>query len=278
VRFFYPHIPIRLLIGGRVQPRLLEELKRVSNVEMAAVPAANYGWGFIKLEPLFQERPARFLVLDSDTILIGPVLEVAKECHSEFIVDEENQTVVDTKRLYYDWEKIKEIDPTATQPEFVFNSGQWFGSSNLLRREDFACWIEWSMPRRLRYPHAFMPGEQGILNYVVNNKARSCRGTVATRKILRWPGHDLTDVKLSAVMRGKVSPYREIVHWAGFKAPRLESLPRADLLLHFERLYYEQHGGGERLRLARAKRYAREYRARRFAIKLKQRLRRMMRR
>jgi hypothetical protein len=276
VRFFYPHIPIRLLIGGRVRPRLLEELKRVSNVEMAAVPAADYGWGFIKLEPLFQNHHERFLMLDSDTILIGPVLEVAEQCHSEFIVDEENQSAAATKRLYYDWERINKIDPRARPPEFVFNSGQWFGSSNLLRREDFALWIDWSMPRRLRYPQAFMPGEQGILNYVLNDKVRFCRGSVARRKILRWPGHDLTDIELSAIICGKLSPYREIVHWAGFKAPRLESLPRADLLLHFERLYYEQHGGGERLRIARARRFALEYRAHRFAIKVKQRLQRAM--
>ena len=278
IRFFYPNIPIRLLLGGAMRPRFLDELKCMYNVETAAVSPGNYGWGFIKLEPLFQEQPERFLVLDSDTVLIGPVLEVAEECHSEFIVDEENQSAADTKRLYYDWEKIKKIDPRAMPPDFVFNSGQWFGSSNLLAREDFVTWLDWSMPRSLRYPHAFMPGEQGILNYVLNNKAQSCRGAVARRKILRWPGHDLTDIKLPAIMRGKDSPYRYIIHWAGFKAPRLESLPRADILIHFERLYYENHGGGERLRLARARRYALEYRARHFKVKFRQRLQRLKRR
>jgi hypothetical protein len=77
------------------------------------------------------------------------------------------------------------------------------------------------------------------------------------------------------LMRGRESPYRQVMHWAGFKAPRLESLPRADLLIHFERLFYENHGGGERLRLSRARRYALEYRVRRMGIKVRQRLLRL---
>jgi hypothetical protein len=238
VRFFYPEIPIRLLIGGRVPLRVLKELKRLLNVEVAAVSAGDYGWGFIKLEPLFQERPERFLVLDSDTILVGPVLEVAKECHTDFIVVEESQNAADTKRLYYDWEKLKEIDPGATPPDFVFNSGQWFGSSNLLTREDFAPWLDWTMPRKLRYPHAFMPGDQGVLNYVLNNKARLCRGMVARRKIMRWPGNSMDGLNVESVSKGTAPPL--VVHWAGMKKTFLRNMVGADLLLFFEKFYYQR--------------------------------------
>lgn len=272
VRFFYPHIPVRLLVGGRVRPKFLEELKRVSNVEMAAVPPAHYGWGFIKLEPLFQDHPERFLMLDSDTILLGPVLHAADSHESDFIVDCEGQTDARAKEIYFNWELGEQNGFGMAQPDFLFNTGQWFARSRVLSRPDFDPWIRWSLPRRLARPDLFKNGEQGLLNLVVNEQYQKGSITVTRVPLMRWPGFDVTDIKLPEVMRGHRSPYRQIMHWAGFKGPRLESLPRADLLIHFERLYYETHGGGERLRLFRARRYAVEYRARQFVTKARQRL------
>ncbi|PYJ44919.1 MAG: hypothetical protein DME85_14100 [Verrucomicrobia bacterium] len=278
IRFFYPNIPIRLLLGGAMRPRFLDELKCMYNVETAAVSPGNYGWGFIKLEPLFQDRPERFLILDSDTVLLGPVLETANNHQTDFIVDFEQQTDSRAKEIYFNWEIGEQSGFGMAQPDFLFNTGQWFACSRVLRRADFDPWIRWSLPPRLTRPDLFKNGEQGILNFVVNEQYQKGSITVTRVPLMRWPGFDVTDIKLPEVTRGHESPYRQVMHWAGFKAPRFESLPRSDLLIHFERLYYEDHGGGgERLRLARARRYAREYRTRRFAIKLKQRLQRVMR-
>lgn len=272
IRFFYPDIPIRLLIGGRIRSALLEELKRDWGVEISVVPPANYGWGFIKLEPLFFNQPERFLILDSDTIFIGAVLDVAIQSEADFVVDDEVQSEEDTRRLYYDWKSVRTIDPSALPPEFVFNSGQWFGTSGVLQRRDFSNWVQWDWPRTLKYPDIFMPGEQGILNYVLNQQARLGKLMVDRLKLMRWPGHDLSDIDLSAVRRGKCSPYPQVIHWAGVKAPRLEMLPRSDLLLYFERLYYDRNGGGEKLRITRARKYEVEYRIRQFTVKVRQRL------
>jgi hypothetical protein len=272
VRFVYPNVPIRLLIGGRVGSGFLNELHRSWGVEVAAVTPGNYGWGFVKLEPLFGKAGERFLVLDSDTVLVGPVLQLFDECSVPFLVDDESQTEEDTKRLYYDWEKFRSIDPEGSRPRFVFNSGQWFGTSGFLQRDDFSPWINWEMPRTLRHPEIFMPGDQGVLNYVLNKKARLVESAVVRRKIMRWPGHSLDDLNLAEIARGKESPFLQIVHWAGFKAPRLESLPRADLLIFFEKCYYSQQGAkGERLRLRRAGRGALQYNVRKLRTKLWQR-------
>ncbi len=272
VRHVYPDVPLRLLLGGPVRLSLLDELKSVWNVGVATVPQGDYGWGFIKLEPLFQERRERFLVLDSDTALLGPVLSEDDDASATFLVDDETQSDADQRRLYYDWEKVRTVDPTSRRPQFVFNSGQWIGSSGSLRRDDFARWIHWDMPRTLRHPEVFMPGDQGILNYVLNQKVRFDGLRVARKKIMRWPGHDVSDLDSIAIARGQQSPHRTIMHWAGFKAPRLESLPRADLLLDFERLYYERHVGGERLRRARAWRAGLEFRMRELRVRMKLRM------
>lgn len=261
VRFFYPDVPIRLLLGGKIHPASLEEVKSLWNVEVAAVPTGEYGWGFIKLEPLLQTNGRRFLVLDSDTMLLGPVLASLANETSDFIVDAEHVSDEHAKQIYYDWDGLQQIDPAAQRPVFLFNTGQWCGRTGVLTRADFGHWVEWSLPRRLTRPDLFKNGEQGLLNYVVNEKARAGSLSVSRVPLMRWPGHDLSDIDLAKVARGADSPYRQIVHWAGFKAARLETLPRADLLLHFERLYYQRHGG-ERLRLARARRCAWEYRGR----------------
>jgi hypothetical protein len=111
VRYFYPEIPIEFLWGW-LQRGLADELQKHWNVETADLPIrGDYGWGFVKLEALFAPRNERFLVLDSDTVLAGPVLALWNENAAPFLVDDQKQSGDDTKRLYYDWEKVRTLDP-----------------------------------------------------------------------------------------------------------------------------------------------------------------------
>jgi hypothetical protein len=248
VRYFYPHSPVRLLVSGRLQHGLTEELGRYWNVRVADLPGkSEYGWGFVKLEPLFGSPGERFLVLDSDTVLSGPVLDVWNDSRAPFLVDDEKQSEADTKRLYYDWEKVRLIDPCAQPPQFVFNSGQWFGTAGVLTRKDFAPWLAWTMPRRTIPPGHFMNGEQGILNYVFNRRVALEGLQVERRQIMRWPGHSMEGLDAETVSR-KAAPHR-IVHWAGLKKARQRDMVGADLLAYFEKVYYERlpAGGARRL-------------------------------
>jgi len=242
IRYFYPDIPIRLLAGGPLQPDLVRELRVYWNVEIADLPAGNYGWGFVKLEPLFGSRGERFLVLDSDTVITGPVLKIWRSSSVPFLVDDEVQSEANTKRLYYDWEKLYEIDPRARSPEFVFNSGQWFGTKGILNRSDFESWVEFSMPRQLRHPKPFMPGDQGILNYVLNQKAALEGLAVERQPIMRWPGNSMDDLDAEIVSKRMAPPL--IIHWAGMKKFRLRNMIGADILLYFEKYYYSRVPAG----------------------------------
>src|SRR5258708_7610498 len=144
VRRCYPDICIRVLPGGPLQRGLARELQRYWNVEVAPLPTRDYGWGFVKLEPLFGAPGARFLVLDSDTVLTGPVRDAGGNPAAAFLVDEEKRTEAEPGRLSYDWKKGSGVDRAARPPQFVFNSGQWFGTSGVLTRDDFAPWLEWT--------------------------------------------------------------------------------------------------------------------------------------
>jgi hypothetical protein len=203
----------------------------------------------VKLEPLFGPPGERFLVLDSDTALTGPVLDLRTASDGPFVVDEETQSDADIKRLYYDWENLRRIDREAAAPRFVFNSGQWFGTAGVLTRDDFAPWVEWTVPRRLRHPEYFMPGDQGILNYVLNQKlATGLR--VGCRKIMRWPGHGMQGLSAEDVSRRVAVPL--VVHWAGMKKLRQQDMVGSDLLAYFEAQYYSRIPAGRLLRPWRA--------------------------
>ena len=152
-------------------------------------------------------------------------------------MDDETQSDEDVRRLYYDWPRVRSFDEAARAPEFVFNSGQWFGTAGVLTRDDFAPWIEWSMPRRLRHPDCFMPGDQGVLNYVLNRKALDGL-QVERRKIMCWPGHSMRGLSAEAVARREADSL--IVHWAGMKRLWQRDMVGSDLLAYFEDAYYRR--------------------------------------
>jgi hypothetical protein len=247
IRYFYPEIPIRILASGTIRRGLLEELRQYWGVTLADIPAGDYGWGFVKLEALFGPRGERFLVLDSDTVLTGPVLDSWMDSDAPFLVDNEEQPESAKKQLYYDWCKVHEIDATARPPQFVFNSGQWRGTAGILTRDDFAPWLDWTFPRRLRHPECFMCGDQGLFNYVLNQKVMLDGLRVECRPIMRWPGRESQRLDAKHVATKVAEPL--IVHWAGLKKARLSQMNGFGLLAFFEKIYYRRLPGGAARRI-----------------------------
>ena len=236
MRQFCPDTPIKLLIGGRLQRGLAEELSWYWDVQPAEFEKRDYGWGFVKLEPLFGLPGEKFLMLDSDTALTGPIFNELRDSSAPFIVDNEEYDPERIPTRYYDWRKVREIDPAAQPPNFVFNSGQWVGTAGLLDRADFDPWVEWTFPRKLRHPTCFFPGEQGILNYVLVQKSMTEGLKVDRREIMVWPGNGMGGLTSALVAQG-TAPAR-IVHWAGVKKFRFSEIIGADLLEYFEMLYF----------------------------------------
>jgi hypothetical protein len=247
VRYFYPEIPIRLLAGGPLQRGLEEELRRYWDVAIADFPRRDYGWGFVKLEPLFRPPGERFLILDSDTVMTGPVLELADGRDEDLIVDDEVQSPERAKAIYYDWVKAAEEGSPIRNPAFLFNTGQWFGKSGILSREDFSGLVEWGFPPRLTNPRVFKNGDQGILNFVVNEQARLGKLRVARVPLMRWPGHGMQGLDADKVAKRAAAPL--VVHWAGMKKARQRDMVGADLLAHFENNYYKRLPAGRARRI-----------------------------
>jgi hypothetical protein len=255
IRHFHPQATIKILAGSPLPRKFIHEVQHHWGVTMHPLPVGDYGWGFVKLEPLFGDTTENFLVLDADTVLTGPVLRnledrFAAPDNPQFIVDKEDQPEAEVHRLYYDWKRVSTVDPTSSRPAFVFNSGQWAGRSGVLKRSDFDSWLEWTFPRRLKHPDLFMPGDQGVLNYVLNRKVAFDAIPVALIPLMKWPGDGMSGFEPEAINSG-VAPVR-VVHWAGMKKPRLSSMSGGDLLAHFERAYYSHLPNARYLRHARA--------------------------
>ena len=254
VRYFYPDVPIRLLAGGKLQRGLAEELRRYWNVGIADFPRGEYGWGFVKLEPLFQKPGEKFLVLDSDTVITGPVLDWAVSQDADFIVDDEDQPPEKVRSIYYDCDRAVQDGVPLSDADFVFNTGQWFSRSGILTREDFRGLVQWGFPPRLTNPHVFKNGEQGILNFVVNERAREGNIRVARIPLMRWPGHGMDGLDTKRIARRDGPPV--VVHWAGMKKARQREMMGSDLLLFFEKFYYQRLPAGGIRRVVASCRHA----------------------
>jgi hypothetical protein len=198
-------------------------------------------------------------------------LNLWSDSGASFLVDSEKQSDDDTKRLYYDWEKVRMIDPCAQPPRFVFNSGQWFGTAGVLTRDDFAPWLEWTLPRKLRHPELFMPGDQGILNYVFNQKAALEDLKIQRRPIMRWPAYSMDGLGAETVAGRAAAP--RIVHWAGLKKARQRAMLGADLLAFFEKIYHERLSAGQARRVFAACRHTLSHRRREVELLVKLALR-----
>ena len=241
IRYFYPDVPIKILAGDILQCGLAGELKKYWNVDVARLPRGDYGWGMVKLEPLFGPKGQRFMVCDVDTVFTGPVLDYWQS-DSHFLVDNEDLPDAEFKRLYYDWDALKSEDADVQSARKAFNVGQWFGTAGLVERDAFDRWVDWTLPRKLSRPDVFMGGDQGIMNYVVLKKEAFEGVTIERRELMRWPGNGMDDLTPERVKAGMAPSL--VIHWAGLKAILLGNMVGADLLHFYEHFYYTRVPAG----------------------------------
>jgi hypothetical protein len=243
VRRWYPDIPIFLLKDESNGAFSTHEIEETWNVRVWPTKERSFGWGFIKLEPLFDPERHRFLTLDSDIVFVGRVIDALEQFDADFVVQEETQPASAIPDLYFDAARIRaSFNPRLRDPAFTFNTGQYVGTSGVLTRADFSEVVEWSAPRRVRHPGMFNPSDQGVLNYVVLEKLAVGAISVERTPFMKWGKDELSDFDVDSL--GDDSPYPYLIHWAGLKKLRLRAMLRADILIHFEAAYYRRFAFG----------------------------------
>ena len=242
IRYWYPDIPVFLIkdeASGKFDTSALEKQWKLNVLK---TEFSEYGWGFGKLEPLFLPEDHRFLVLDSDTVITGPVLDLVKDIATDFVVDEEVQTDAELRRLYYDVDFVKQIFPGFVYPGYTFNSGQWFGRTGRISKDDLAPLVNWMPLPVLKYPESFMPGDQGILNLTIHHKESQKQISVQRKKFMLWPKNGGAAIVDLESIRSKKDPGNYVIHWAGLKTERLQDQERYDILKFYLDHYQKSMG------------------------------------
>ena len=238
IRYWYPEIPIYLIKDYFNGDFPTEEVERVWRVKVFETPYRYFGWGMSKLEPVFSEQGSRFLILDSDIVFTGSVLETLEQHAEDFVVNLETQTAERLHEIYFDLAKLNELDPQFHFPGTTFNTGQYVATGGILNREDFDV-VNWTTsPPSLKYPQIFRNGDQGVLNYVLAKKAEAGQVTVADVPFMKYGLKEISDFDLSKIAAD--SPYPFVIHWAGLKQRRIKAMIRSDILLFFEDYYYSK--------------------------------------
>jgi hypothetical protein len=241
IRQWYPDVKICLIkdeLGGNYDTSTLE---RAYDVEIFGSSSQMYGWGMAKLEPLFQPNNERCLIIDSDVIFVGPVLEGLERLREDFVVVDEDHPESEIKENYFAPQQVENLYPEFRFPGYVFNTGQFVARCGILTRSDFLPFVSFDQPPRLLMTEVFKCGEQGLLNFVLLSKHQAGALTLRRAHFMRWsPGMREEEVELALL--GPDSTYDFLLHWAGSKDYSFKEAPLGYLLCHFDAIYNRQTG------------------------------------
>ncbi len=219
------------------------DMERYFGVSIFPTNGRHFGWGFGKLEPLFQTERKRCLILDADTLMIGGMLDELNRYDEDFLVTKEdppNEEFVE--KLYFDLTKLKKLDADFRFPGFTFNTGQLVATTGLLQRADFEPFVAWEDKPRLKQPDIFRCGDQGVLNYVLMKK--QAQGSLSLRRIPMMVVADSEAIsELGGVGPSTADRSPVIIHWCGqVRNPTsagLVGMHGRRMLLEYEKWYYQ---------------------------------------
>jgi len=249
VRRWYPEVPIYLLKEISKGPVRTGDIERTHKV-MILETEFKKGWrGLLKIEAFFGKNPDRILLLDSDTVMVGPIIDYLETIDADFIVtgvqsdDPDNHLIV---RDYINSGSVADaFDPDYRYPGFGFNSGHLVINRDVVKREDFDGLVEFGPDglRPLAPPGLFAHSDQGVLNYVLA-KVMDRGATVTYEDFWLWSDlPEVADLDRARIFDGE--GYRKIIHWAGTKHYFLHRNSHFDILRHYRDLYYSRHPMGK---------------------------------
>jgi hypothetical protein len=243
IRQWYEDIPMFLLKDQSAGYYDTTELEKYWNVKVFPSARKLLGYGFGKWEPLFLPKGERCLILDSDTIFVGRVLDAIEQFDEDFIVAGRAEAQDLIQRDFFNLEKLQEFDRSFIFPGYVFNGGQFVATSGIFSRQEFEELLAEVDPPKVKRQDIFPCGEQGITNYMLMKKHHDGRISMKNVDFWKWPPHVQQDeISIDDLSDG--TKHQFILHWAGTKAKILKLNPHGELLQHFEDLYFTRVPGG----------------------------------
>lgn len=251
IRCWYPHIPIWLLKDRHYGDFNTREIERYWNVRVYPGRQRNLGWGFGKLEVMTELPARRLLLLDSDIVFAGRVLDRLESFDEHLIVDKEDFDAAGVEEQFFPLDRLRQLDSKFEFPGYGFNSGQIVATTGHITKQDFDGLLDWQT-RTVLQPEVFKKGEQGLVNYIVLRKEQQGKLTIRREPFMIWPGKAALAEHIQVKDFTPEGRHQQLIHWAGLRwGKALEEMPRSEILVHFERLYYRRVPFGAWLRLWR---------------------------
>ena len=248
VRYWYPHIPIWLLKDLHYGDFNTQEIEKYWNVQVYPSCQKTQGWGFGKLEVMTELPARRLLLLDSDIVFAGRVIDRLESFDENLIVDKEEFDAAAVEVQFFSLDKLRQLDPNFAFPGYGFNGGQIVATTGCFTRKDFDGLMDWQT-RTVNHPDVFKKGDQGLTNYVVLRKVQHGQLTIRRVPFMVWPGEAARAQHIHLGDLTSDGPHQQVIHWAGLGwGKTLQEMPRAEILLHFENIYYSRIPFGAWLR------------------------------
>jgi hypothetical protein len=248
IRFWYPQIPIWLLKDRQYGDLNTREIERYWNVQVYPGRQKNLGWGFGKLEVMTELPARRLLLIDSDIVFAGRVIDRLDSFEEDLIVNEENYDAAGVAEQFFPLDKLRQLDPNFEFPGYGFNTGQIVATTGCITKQDFDGLVDWQA-RTATHPEIFTIGEQGLTNYMVLRKVQQGKLTIRREPFMVWPGGAVPAEHIQMQDFTPQGRHQQLIHWAGLRWGKTpEEMPRPDILLHFETMYYRRVPFGAWLR------------------------------
>ena len=240
IRFQYPEIPIFLIKDKLYGNYSTTEIEKNWNVSIFETNIQKFGWGLSKLEPLFLPSKERILIIDSDIVIVGKLLEWLDSSSAEFVVRGQESKFEFTNTNFYDLEKLEEFDSNYVFKEQGFCSGHIVATTGIFNREDFNDLVNWDeSPPTLKNPEIFRLGEQGMINYFLYKKHQ-----IGTIRLDSLPFMEIGDnPKVDSISIEAIKTQTSetlLIHWGGIRKQVLKDNANGEILHFFENIYYEK--------------------------------------
>jgi len=238
IRKWYTDIPITLIKDESYGPYSTSDIENYFNADVLQCDIKQFGWGFSKLEALYIEKKEKFLIVDADTVLMGPVLDLLNDYKEDFVVPAIKTTTDFQENQYFDPTTIEKWDDTFKHTGYGFNTGQWVGTSGIFKRSDLTSFVNYkSSPISLYEEGLFKCGEQGFLNYFLFKHQQLHNISLAIVPFMEiGNNHKVDAIQSIDDVQTKDSL---IIHWAGIRTQNIEHAANGWILKKYIDYYYD---------------------------------------